>query len=155
MSTAQIYAEGIISTLRMMDEIHNDWWKNDVETTIDRLREASAVDPDEATRFNLMASWLEDEFSPSDEDMGFAYLASALDVWAEVEWRHDRTDVIGARVLVTAGGPHVEVVYRGEGGEVMVEVHWGGDTWRQTVDCDPLTQALDVVMENADMALVA
>lgn len=155
MSTAQKYAEGIIATLRMIDEVDSDWWQDDVQTTADRLREAAAVDPDESTRLEAMASWLEDEFDARDDDMGLSYLNSALDTWAEVEWRYRNTDVTGARVLVTAGGPHAEIVYRGDGDEVLVEVNWGGDTWRQTVECAPLAQALSIVMENADMALVA
>lgn len=153
MNDAQKYAEDIIANLLMMEEIDTDWWKNDVETTVDRLREASSPDPDEAARFDLMASWLENEFDSRDEDMGFAYLNSALDTWAEVEWRYNRTDVMGARVLLTIGGPHLEIVCNGGGDEVTVEATWGGDTFRRTVDCGSLARALNVVMENAEMAL--
>lgn len=153
MNDAQKYAEDIIVNLLIMEEIDTDWWKNDVETTADRLREASSPDPDEAARFDLMASWLENEFDSRDDDMGLAYLNSALDTWAEVEWRYNRTDVMGARVLVTTGGPHLEIVCNGGGDEVTVEATWGGDTFRRSVDCRSLARALNVVMENAEMAL--
>lgn len=153
MSTAQTYAEGIIATLRMIDEVDSDWWDTDVTTTADRLREASVVDPEEMTRFGRLATWLEDEFDAHDDDMGVSYINAALDAWAEVEWRSRSTDVTGARVLVTAGGPHAEIAYRGSGNELLVEVHWGGDTWRQTVECGPVAHALGIVMENAEMTL--
>lgn len=155
MSTAQEHAQSIIRYLNMMSEVHFDWFKDDVRTTVDRLREAAAVDPDEITRFDLMASWLEDEFDSRDDDLGIAYLNSALDTWAEVEWRHDRIDVRGARVLVTVGGPHIEIAYSGREEFVTVEIYSGGDTWSQMVECAPLAFALTVVMENADMALAA
>jgi hypothetical protein len=153
MSNAAEYALSIAESLRMFDEIHYDWWKNDVTTTIDRLREASSTDPDDHARFDALAQLLEDEFAGETDDIGVAYLELALDVWTNVEWRWKQQNIKSVAALITSGGPHATVTYNGFETEVLVEVTWGGEVATRWVDCAPVANAMSVVWDNTEEAL--
>jgi hypothetical protein len=152
MSNAEEYAQIIIDKLQMLDEIHYDWFKDDVTTTIDRLREAASTNPDETSRFDTMAQFLEDEFSGDDDNLGVAYLNSALDVWTNIEWRWNHRNVKSVVALITSGGPHATIRYDGFETEVLVEVAWGSDTFTYWVDCAPVAYAMLVAWESAEEA---
>jgi hypothetical protein len=152
MNNAADYAMSIAETLRMLDEIHYDWFKDDVATTVDRLREASSTDPDENARFDALAEFLENEFSGDDEDLGVAYLNSALDMWTNIEWRWNQQDIKSVAALITAGGPHAEIKYVGFETEILIEVTWGSDVATRWVDCAPVANAMSVVWDNTEEA---
>jgi hypothetical protein len=154
MNNATEYINSIVATLENIQEIHSMWWKDNVPTTVDRLREAASTDPDDHARFDALAEFLEREFPDDADDLGISYLESSLETWVNVRWKWDEVGVREARALITTGGPHVEIFYDGVWDDVVtVEVFWWGEEGRRNVQCAPVAYALNVLIENAELSL--
>jgi hypothetical protein len=153
MNNATEYLNSIVSTLQDLDDIHCNWWKNDATTTIDRLREAASTDPEETARFDSLAQVLEDYVDEYAEDLGIAYLEGALDMWLDVKWRWNQSDVDKVVALMTVGGPRCEISFDGTETDVRVDVWWGSDHAYRTVECAPVAYAMLVTLESAEEAL--
>ena len=149
MNTAAEYALSIAQGLSMLDEIHYDWWKNDVATTVDRIREVGGDDD----HLVALANFLENEYAGETDDIGTAYLELALDVWTDIQWRWNQQDIKSVTALVTSGGPHATVKYGGYETDVLVEVTWGSEVATRWVACAPVANVMSVIWDNAEEAL--
>jgi hypothetical protein len=153
MSNATEYLNSIVSTLETIDRIEALWWKGDVSTTISELLAVVEEGPEDADYVASLAEFLDNEFDSRADDLGHAYLESALDMWVDVQWRYDHVSVGNAVALLTTGGPRCEVSHDGDGTEVRVDVWWGSDHAYRTVECTPVANALQVVIDGAELTL--
>jgi hypothetical protein len=153
MNNATKYLNGIVSTLETIDRIDHIWWKDNVATTISELLSVWKEGPEDADYLSDLMEFLDEEFDGDADDLGHAYLEGALDMWVNVKWRYDHVSVGNAVALMTTGGPRCEVSHDGYGTEVRVDVWWGSDHAYRTVECAPVANTLQVVIDGAELTL--
>lgn len=141
MTTAHNYAEIIARELRGLDIIADDLVSLDPDEFQSMTREYCAdlsID-DHHTAHDVGMYWLEND---------------TLDVWADVEWRHDRCTVRNVTALRTSGGPRCEVSWDGNHDDMLtIHVWWGSDESTVRVECATVADAMSIVWDNAAEAI--
>lgn len=141
MTQAHDYARRIADELRGLD------------MTADELL---TLDPDE---FKSMTRTYCDDLGIDNHhtahDVGMHWLENdTLDVWADVEWRHNHSTVRSVTALRTAGGPRCEVSWDGNHDNILtVTVWWGSDESTVRVECSTVADAMAIVWDNAREAV--